>query len=76
MDWRKTTSLNITQTKEMISINQDQYVEALEGPDMEGCEHEAIEEVIGQEGQTEFRSIKGKLARVGQISRPDVVLEV
>ena len=30
---------------------------------------------MGQEGQTEFRSIIGKIAHVGQISRPDVVFE-
>ena len=71
----KYVGLNINQTEEMISIDQDHYVEALEGPDMEVCEHEALEEVMGQEGQTEFRSIIGKLAHVGQISRPDVVFE-
>ena len=50
----KYVGLNITQTKVMISIDQDHYVEALEGPDMEVCEHEALEEMMGQEGQTEF----------------------
>ena len=67
--------LNISQTAVEISIDQDHYVEALEGPDKEISEKEALEEIMGPEGQTEFRSIVGKIAHAGQISRPDVVFE-
>ena len=48
----KYVGLNISQTKAMISIDQDHYVEALEGPDMEVCENEALGDVMGQDGQT------------------------
>ena len=67
--------LNISQTAMKITIDQDHYVEAMEGPDKETNEKEALGEIMGPEGQTEFRSIVGKIAHAGQISRPDVVFE-
>ena len=42
---------------------------------MEVCDKNELNEVMDQEGQTEFRSVVGKLAHIGQISRPDVVFE-
>ena len=50
-------------------------MDALDNPDMEVCDKNELNEVMDQEGQTEFRSVVGKLAHIGQISRPDVVFE-
>ena len=71
----KYVGLHIRQEGGVIEIDQNHYVDALENPDMEVCDKNELNEVMDQEGQTEFRSVVGKLAHIGQISRPDVVFE-
>ena len=67
--------LNIIQERGSIQIDQNHFVEAFENPDMEVCAKDDLNEVMDEEGQTEFRSVGGKMAHVGQISRPDLVFE-
>ena len=67
--------LNIKQSKDIIVIDQNHYVESLELPDMEVCENIGTHELMDKEGQTEFRSAVGKVAHVGHHSRPDVCFE-
>ena len=71
----KYLGLNISQTSDEIVIDQNHYVEALEVPDIEVGLEVANDEVMNKDGQTEFRSVVGKLTHAGHVSRPDVVFE-
>lgn len=68
--------LNFDQYEEGIKVNNDHYVEALELPDMDLVKNIKIEDVMDMEGQTEFRSVVGKLASVAYHSRPDICFDV
>ena len=67
--------MNFDQYEEGIVVDQDHYIMALESPDMELVKDIKIDEVMGDEGQTEFRSVVAKLTSVGQHSRPDICFE-
>ena len=58
-----------------IQMDQDHYVEALEGPDMDTVANISMEETMGDDGQKEFRSAVAKLNCVGYQSRPDVCFD-
>ena len=67
--------MNMTQKGDGIHIDQDHYIEALELPDMDVAKGFKAEEVLNEEGQTEFRSCVAKVLHVGFQSRPDVCFE-
>ena len=48
-----------------IQMDQDHYVEALEGPDMDTVANISLEEMMDEDGQREFRSTVAKLNCVG-----------
>ena len=56
-------------------MDQDHYVEALEGPNMDTVTKCSMEEVMDDEGQREFRSAVAKLNCVGYQSRPDLCFD-
>ena len=56
----KYVGLHIRQEQGVIEIDQNHYVDALENPDMEVCDKNELNEVMDQDGQTEFRSVVGK----------------
>lgn len=65
--------MNFTQTQDgSISVDQDHYLEALEGPDMSSVSRLTVNEVMDDEGQREFRSAVAKMNSVGYQSRPDI----
>ena len=58
-----------------IQMDQDHYVESLEGPNMDTVIRCSLEEVMDEEGQREFRSAVAKLNCVGYQSRPDLCFD-
>jgi hypothetical protein len=68
--------MNIVQYDQGIEVNNNHYIEAMELPEMElvGCIK--LDDVMGGEGQTEFRSVIGKLTSLAHTSRPDICFDV
>ena len=68
--------LHIVQYEEGIVIDTDHYVQAMDLPDMELVKFLKVNEVMCSDGQTEFRSVVGKLASLAHTSRPDICFDV
>ena len=68
--------MNFSQLKDgSIQMDQDHYVEALEGPDMDIVADISMDETMDDDGQREFRSAVAKLNCVGYQSRPDLCFD-
>ena len=67
--------MNFKQEDETIIVDHDHYIMALEEPDMELVKTKKNDEILDEEGQTEFRSVVAKLTAIGQHSRPDICFE-
>ena len=68
--------MNFSQLRDgSIQMDQDHYVDALEGPDIDIVADISMEEIMGDEGQREFRSAVAKLNCVGYQSRPDLCFD-
>ena len=68
--------LNIVQFKEGIKVDNNHYVQAMELPNMELVKNINLDTVMNNEGQTEFRSVMGKLTALAHTSRPDICFEI
>ena len=68
--------LNIVQFKEGIKVDNNHYVQAMELPHMELVKNINLDTVMNNEGQTEFRSVMGKLTALAHTSRPDICFEI
>ena len=68
--------LNIVQYREGIKVDNNHYVQAMELPNMELVKNINLDTVMNSEGQTEFRSVMGKLTALAHTSRPDICFEV
>ena len=51
--------MNFKQEDETIIVDHDHYIMALEEPDMELVKTKKNDEILDEEGQTEFRSVVG-----------------
>ena len=72
----KYVGLDMTQTEDGIEVDNNHYVAVLELPDLEFTKHLKNDEMMHPEGQTEFRSVIGKLTSLAHTSRPDMCLDV
>ena len=64
--------MQVKQSKDFISVNQDHYVMSMEIPDPhQGDDNDLLDE----EGQSEFRSLLGRIGWLGNHSRPDLVFD-
>ena len=64
--------MQVKQTNEFISVNQDHYVLSMElplWPEGDG------DDLLDDDGQTDFRSLLGRLGWLGNHSRPDLVFD-
>ena len=68
--------LNMKQTNDGIEVDQDHYVEALEVLDMKEANNLKVDELLLTAGQSEFRSVVGKLSMIAYQSRPDLCFEI
>ena len=66
---------NMNQEEEGIYVDQDHYIESLEEIDMSVADGIAMNELLGENGQTEYRSAVGKLLMIGYSSRPDICFD-
>ena len=64
--------MQVKQTNDFISINQDHYVLSMELPLMPEGDSE---DLLDDDGQTDFRSLLGRLGWLGNHSRPDLVFD-
>ena len=64
--------LNVKQEKDSIEIHQDQYVDNLIVPTLEGYDDADEHDLLSEEDQAEFRTAVGKIGWVAQTSRPDL----
>ena len=67
--------INFDQYDQGIIVDHDRYIMALESPDMDLVKNINTSDTMGEEGQTEFRSVVAKLTSIGQHSRPDICFE-
>ena len=67
--------MNFKQEDKNIIVDHDHYIMALEGPDMEVVINKENDDILEEDGQTEFRSVVAKLTAIGQHSRPDICFE-
>ena len=64
--------MHVKQLEEAIMINQDEYIASMEMPfPRDGSD----EEVLDDHGQSEFRSLLGRVGWLGSHSRPDLVFD-
>ena len=68
--------INIAQCEEGFMTDNNHYVQALELPCMEVAKNLKMEELLDHRGQTEFRSVIGKLTALAHTSRPDICFDV
>ena len=57
-------------------MENNHYIETLELPDMELVKHLKVDEQMDSAGQTEFRSVIGKLTSLAHTSRPDICFDI
>ena len=69
--------MNISQNESYIDVDQNHYIEALEIPDLKSFQITGrnLDQIMDEEGQTEFRSTVAKVLQIGYQSRPDVCFE-
>ena len=53
--------LNVEQKKDVVQVDEENYLETLEVPSLEGLRFMREDETLGPEGQTEFRSAVEKV---------------
>ena len=68
--------MNIVQYDQGIEMNNNHYIDALELPNMEVAKHLTVDQMMESAGQTEFRSVVGKLTSLAHSSRPDICFDV
>ena len=71
----KYTGLNLKETTSGIVIDQKQYVEELEVPEIHKISHLSKTDVLDKEHQTLFRSLASKLNMLSITVRPDIAFE-
>lgn len=64
--------MNVKQFKDAIYVNQDHYIASM---DLPSPRKEEKEEIIDEEGQSDFRSLLGRIGWLGNHSRPDLVFD-
>ena len=68
--------MNIVQYDQGIEMDNNHYIDALELPNMEVVKHLTVDQMMESAGQTEFRSVVGKLTSLAHSSRPDICFDV
>ena len=64
--------MHVKQLKDSIVINQDDYIASMDLPSpMNGVD----EQILDEDGQSEFRSLLGRIGWLGSHSRPDLVFD-
>ena len=64
--------MNVKQCKQSIHVNQNHYISSIELP---LPRNEKDDEIFDYEGQSEFRSLLGRIGWLGNHSRPDLVYD-
>ena len=68
----KFVGVNVQQTDDSVTTDQDQYVEELDVPQMKEIALNEADSLLDDEGQSDFRAIVGKIGWIANTSRPDV----
>ena len=64
--------MHVKQLKDSIVINQDHYVASMDVP---SPRKEKEDEIMDEDGQSDFRSLLGRIGWLGNHSRPDLVFD-
>ena len=65
--------MHVVQEKDSIVVDQDQYVQSLEVPELYDCKNETgLDSMLSDVDQTEYRAILGKIGWIAHTSRPDL----
>ena len=68
--------LNIVQSPVEIKVDNNHYVKALELNNLSVARDLKVGDTMSEEGQTEFRSVVGKLSNLASTTRPDICFDV
>ena len=64
--------MHVKQFGNFVSVNQDHYLSSIEIPDIR---YDKEDQLLDEEGQSEFRSILGRIGWLGNHSRPDLAFD-
>ena len=71
----KYIGLHVRQERDCIVIDQDQYVDGLEIPEVLGLEDYENNDILNEDHQGEYRAVVGKISWVATTSRPDLAYD-